>query len=72
MAYSCSTHRTDANGAGHLYKPCHGTRKTCSYCGTPEEDSKYVCGDKQTEMKFVCSGCGRDLPLGQGKPVRQN
>ncbi|OQX19859.1 MAG: hypothetical protein BWK76_03385 [Desulfobulbaceae bacterium A2] len=59
MAYSCKTCGAVADAPASLCNPCGDTLASCSFCGTPEIDSKHVCKDKLAEMKFVCDGCGR-------------
>lgn len=58
MAYSCKTCGAVAPEPGHLCNPC-GDLVTCSFCGTPDVDTKHVCKDKLEAMQYVCEGCGR-------------
>lgn len=58
MSYTCNTCGALSEAPGHLCSPCDDESE-CSFCGTPEVDSKHVCKDKLSEMKYVCGGCGR-------------
>lgn len=58
MPYTCKNCGAVANEPGHLCNPC-GDKSKCSFCGSPQVDSKHVCKDKLAAMKYVCGGCGR-------------
>lgn len=58
MAHTCTTCGAVADSPGHLCAPCDDA-SSCSFCGTPEVDTRHVCRDKLLAMKFVCGGCGR-------------
>lgn len=58
MAYTCKNCGAVASEPGHLCNPC-GDAAKCSFCGTPETDTKHMCRDKLAAMKYSCSGCGR-------------
>lgn len=58
MTYTCKTCGANAESPGHLCNPC-GDEAACTFCGKPETDTKHVCKDKLSAMKYVCDGCGR-------------
>jgi len=58
MAYTCKNCGAVADAPGHLCDPCGDTAK-CSFCGSPEVNSRHICRGKLASMKYVCDGCGR-------------
>jgi len=55
----CPTCDKPVGKGGHMCSPETLNDATCEWCGSQIIDERHLCGDKVSELAYICNSCGR-------------